>query len=579
MIKTKIKWGKGYSSEAVLFAVQRLSEMLFFYTKDTYKVKIFNSKILLSEYLHVYNSDNDKQRKNLPHIEEEVFDSLSVDKEAQELIGKSFYENMLKNFGNMDRKSKEKSIRYCLESLEGLKYINEIRRNLKEAINNDNEKKEIDRLLQQFVCEAKALGYDPRYINEGINRFFTKASTVVTKDSFTKFLDYFDFIRKEFDVVISEDKDLGDFSQKALKRIGREMEVLSDDAMANIGLVGIPGKTNIRLKGTYALDYYSAAENIRFILRSIESYYLYFRHTVNEEELTVFVNDGRKYRSVEKMVKGVEKSAKISGKINSELKANSVFVSALLRENDTMYILSRITEIHNTALRVDSASNALLDLWSILELLLEEETKDTDKSRIIQVIGMIEPFLANNYIRGLVDYLIQDFGRDEPVIYNEILNKVNEGIGEDEKMFFFLTQDSYDGLRKNVYARLDDYPLLRYRIFTLGENIKNGKQAYTLIERHIRRTSWQIYRIYRARNSIIHDGEAILFIDDLVENLHKYIDVLCDKIIDMISTEKKCESIETAIYYVKVSHEMYLKRLKNEYKDKQTLEIMTGDYE
>ena len=50
---------------------------------------------------------------------------------------------------------------------------------------------------------------------------------------------------------------------------------------------------------------------------------------------------------------------------------------------ENLYKLSRIMEIHNMALGIQSPSNALLSLWSILELLLEKE------KTIMTVVGFL----------------------------------------------------------------------------------------------------------------------------------------------------------------------------------------------
>ena len=48
MRKIKVKYWENGMDECVLFAIQRLDEILFFYTKDTYKARIFNKRFGLT---------------------------------------------------------------------------------------------------------------------------------------------------------------------------------------------------------------------------------------------------------------------------------------------------------------------------------------------------------------------------------------------------------------------------------------------------------------------------------------------------------------------------------------------------
>ena len=63
------------------------------------------------------------------------------------------------------------------------------------------------------------------------------------------------------------------------------------------------------------------------------------------------------------------------------------------------------------ALGIRAPSNALLSLWSILELLLEKEKNDNDRSRIFNIIDLVIPYLINSYIEKIVKNLLSDLQR------------------------------------------------------------------------------------------------------------------------------------------------------------------------
>ena len=63
--------------------------------------------------------------------------------------------------------------------------------------------------------------------------------------------------------------------------------------------------------------------------------------------------------------------------------------------------------------------------------------------------------------------------------------------------------------------------------------------------------------MYRARNCIIHDGEIIQNIEDLVENLHSYIDILCNGIIHLLNENTYAQSVADIIYEMRIKVKMY----------------------
>lgn len=198
MRQIKVVFKENIIDEAVLFAIQRLDEILFFYTKDTYKARIFNSKMLLDEYIEINEKiDNGLlEKKNDEKILDELMWSLRADDEATELIGTDLFKSFHDNLGSMSRRDKIRGISCFSKALSGDKYFSKIKEGLYNAI-KEGSKKEIDRLLVAFVCEAKNIGYESRYIYRTLNLSFCKNNNV-SQITFKEFLDIFDCVDKEY---------------------------------------------------------------------------------------------------------------------------------------------------------------------------------------------------------------------------------------------------------------------------------------------------------------------------------------------------------------------------------------------
>ncbi|MBR5650319.1 hypothetical protein [Pseudobutyrivibrio sp.] len=115
------------------------------------------------------------------------------------------------------------------------------------------------------------------------------------------------------------------------------------------------------------------------------------------------------YQALRSDERGIKKSVKKDSRNDSLDKAKSM-LDISLRTMSAFYHLNRLLDIHNTALEVESPQSALLSLWSILELLLEENKKG-GSSRIVQIEKMLIPFLKYNYIKGFVLTFNEDLER------------------------------------------------------------------------------------------------------------------------------------------------------------------------
>ena len=78
------------------------------------------------------------------------------------------------------------------------------------------------------------------------------------------------------------------------------------------------------------------------------------------------------------------------------------------------------------------------------------------------------------------------------------------------------------------------FPLLRFRIFSLNQQLKKKNAINKLINEHEMKVRWHLQRIYRARNCIIHDGDEIKNVENLVENLLSYVDIISERIIQKL---------------------------------------------
>ena len=216
-----------------------------------------------------------------------------------------------------------------------------------------------------------------------------------------------------------------------------------------------------------------------------------------------------------------------------------------------------------------------MSLWSILESIVEEDRINEDKkdesagnkkerSKINNVISCAIPYLKSTYIMKLVQTCMYDIRRWNEDFFNENIAKNGFGSNDIEHTFAFLSFQSTQEQRDILYEKTDDYPLLKNRVCVLSNQMMNSKGIKAIIKAHSQRVEWQIYRIYRARNYIIHDANENEHLnEELVINLHSYVDTLFSEIISLIKTSPYNDSIHDAIIDHKLSVSIMDEKLEN----------------
>lgn len=142
----------------------------------------------------------------------------------------------------------------------------------------------------------------------------------------------------------------------------------------------------------------------------------------------------------------------------------------------------------------------------------------------------------------------------------------NNGFGTNdlEHTFAFIAFESTQSDRDCLYANTETYPLLRNRVCTLSNLLQSSKGIKFLIKNHTQRIIWHLYRIYRARNYIIHDANSNGRLnEELVINLHSYIDTLFTEVIAHISASPYNDLIHDAITNHKLSVLIMDEKLSN----------------
>jgi len=127
-----------------------------------------------------------------------------------------------------------------------------------------------------------------------------------------------------------------------------------------------------------------------------------------------------------------------------------------------------------------------------------------------------------------------------------LLNKVPapKGVPLIERLAILIASPDCQALREELYARLGHFHLLRYRFFTLANEFATPKSVANRLDGHEKKIAWQLRRLYRARNLIVHTSRVPAYVSTLIENGHDYLDSVMFEVIK--SSCGDCQTVTIA---------------------------------
>lgn len=179
---------------------------------------------------------------------------------------------------------------------------------------------------------------------------------------------------------------------------------------------------------------------------------------------------------------------------------------------------------HRLALSAPSDETMLLNLWIALECLAQAGEGNALK----RICTVLPPALALRnsmlLVRNLAIYLRtlgKSVGMENLLIH--LGRSQRKRVDPLDVLEILLARDG-DPRLNGIYRLCVDNPLLTDRIWKLRHEVfLTPKHLVERLERNRRDIHWQVRRIYRTRNELVHRGWASLQVNHLVQHLHTYL--------------------------------------------------------
>ena len=182
-------------------------------------------------------------------------------------------------------------------------------------------------------------------------------------------------------------------------------------------------------------------------------------------------------------------------------------------------------ELHNIAVTSENPETQLLMLWTIFELLIE--TNQDMMGKVNYITNAVSAVLCNRYYHHILEEIYRQITTTKSVA--TIIQKEARGTTGIEKLAFILKDNSV--LQNEIITDLSGFPLEAYKIRHYSDIFSKPEKIKEDWSRHSKRLRWQLMRIYRNRCMIVHDGSHLPYINNIIENLHFYVDDLLEYMI------------------------------------------------
>lgn len=334
-----------------------------------------------------------------------------------------------------------------------------------------------------------------------------------------------------------------------------------------------------KVSGFRAVDWYSAKEIAEKKLSRLRDLYNLYHHKskIEWDDKVVVVqcceDEPRTLGVLNSPIEKIEdvQPEQASRKLNRLLKNIN-----LSRESFEKF--NRAVDFHSLSANTRDVENQLLNLWIGLETITPTHS---GHAKITQICNGIMPFLSIMYTKRLIGVFTKDLLRWDRRTVNRILKKVPvpKGAKTIDKVSVLLCCPKCDDLRSELYSDLKDFHLLRFRAFTLHEKLSRPEKVVALLAEHEKKVLWQIRRIYRSRNLLVHSGRTLQYLPSLVENAHDYFDQVIFIFIRMCIGTYSVKTIDQSFELAKLTRIGLNNKLKDiDVFDSNSALILVTDY-
>ena len=419
---------------------------------------------------------------------------------------------------------------FLIKRLTSQQYKKELETMLIARLSDDKHRHDFRKLCGFYCSHIVNMGYSKRYVASVVEEtFFTKEIHRAGARTINRFFGHFRVTQRQFVVYAIVSREFALFIRRLNYTIvaPREIDEVTSAAFGP-HIAAHPGHMIFKLK-QHSFDQFGAMIAAHSLITSLRAMTYLLQHPMSCEwvnNMFVIAVRSRKGAMISKIDISFDSHSRTrmtttSGK---RLKGMVSYAGRLINNFDGTSTERLFNSLNIGALARTGASqeNQLISFWSAVEVLLSDPPKETP--RIVHYTGLLVPCLCLRHVRrqtvALFDNLLLGYRR----AFMKILNKeehANTGDSHTNLAYLLLASEN-EGLRNELCELCANNPLALHRLWKFHRDYKEPTSALEAINGHEKRVTWQILRIYRARNQLVHSGNVPSYLQSLILNISEY---------------------------------------------------------
>ncbi|UHL64080.1 hypothetical protein LSG25_18995 [Paralcaligenes sp. KSB-10] len=564
------KWNDSAHTAGLLFFAQLLEELLFDFSLDTYKASVMQTGSLCSEAIRTIDdieAGNIKE-PNIWHVTSELCASFEKDSVAQALVplpSGAFF-GKLKNTRTPLKELKD-VLKLLLVQLKPTSYRDKNEELLANEICGRQAHSEIRRLARSYITTLVSTGYSQKYLHETSLDFFWRGpGNIIDNAAIMEFFALIPRAHSSFTAIFHVDK-LFAGAATAFDSLGMKIHETLPDNFETSKWPAFTSQAHGRIYAVVekisARDVYSARMEAESRLKMGSTFLSLFHHKKEacwSPDSIIINEENSQQRKISQPINSMHKCLDMREVLAAKQLQLFMQDFSLERQSFAKFISS--SRLHSMALASDTEENQILNLWVALESLVPSETKSADTSNIEHITNSITPFLNFEYIERLLDNLVRDLLRWNHRATKTALRNV-PGKKFTHKLAKLLALQQFSAELAQLENSFRDFHLLRDRVGYFKSTLSSPEAVIDALKNHKQRLDWQIRRIYRTRNVIVHTGVTPDYTRTLIEHTHVYLDSILATLIKLASKPRVINSVGQGFKFIELKYASYCAQLSD----------------
>ena len=543
---------------------QLMAEMLTNTSFESFRVYSLDSVARLREALSAIRDVKLDRvpRQSLTPILDEIIWSLEKDPVVKQLAGHEIDALQRTTNPNASLDLLAANIK-LINRLIASNYKSALEQKIVELFSDSKQRVKFRQTIGFYCSHLINAGYARPHILELVSQhFFETDFATIGSDDLIAFFKKFDSSKKNFTVFTAVSEQFGNY----LRKLGFTILSFNGCPPEIEQALNTPLHVHLSLvlaRKSDRLDGYRAVDSSHVVLNSTRALTYLAPEGMPcqwSNEMYVLEGEASTGRTISRA--GISFDKPYEGRLTAgrRLRGITNYSNRILQNFDGRSTIRLMNSISTSALARTSPNieNQLTSLWSSVEVLLSEPQKPTP--RIVHYCDHLVPCICLRHVRrqfvAVYDELLISYRKK----FNSIIFAESHSSVSDAHTTFanILCLPENKHLRERLLQLCADNPLALHRIWKLQRDYGTPANAIASIKGHGKRVEWQIHRIYRARNSVVHSGKTPSYLESLILNLAEYYRSTITTLVHRARKDETKSEIDQVVHEIVIEYGIFL---------------------